>query len=158
MPELVELAEHWWEANAWSETLHASIRAGDAMAALLAMPEAYAHYGHAIVACEHLADDEGRHAIDYVDLLLKTADVAYLAGEARRSVELVALAIDELDGTDARRAAVAYTMFGRNAWANGDADVLTAERRRQILASVDGLAAEALRTLGVALHGRLTPE
>ena len=47
---VIELAGHWWEANEWSEALHASIAAGDAMIDLLAMPEAYAHYERALSA------------------------------------------------------------------------------------------------------------
>src|SRR5262249_44545403 len=156
----VELAEHWWEAGAWLETLHASILAGDAMAALLAMPEAYAHYEHAITACEHLPEEQGRRAVDYVGLLLKAADVAYLASEPPRSVELVEFALAELGGSDARRAAIAYTMFGRNAWANGDAEgAFTAyEKAKAVLPSdspsveLAGVIAEEARGLMLSSH------
>ncbi len=119
----IELAGHWWQANEWSNALHASITAADAMAALLAMPEAYAHYERAISACERLPDETGRRAIDYVDLILKTSEAAYLTGAPQRSFELVKLALDSIDAvSDPRRAAAGLTMLGRTAWAIGDAE------------------------------------
>jgi pentatricopeptide repeat protein len=119
----VELAEHWWEAAVWPHALTTSIRAADAMAALLAMPEAYAHYERAVSAYDQLPDNEGRRAVDYVDLLLKTADAAYMTGVPQRAVELVHIALANIDtAVDPRRAAAGYAMLGRNAWAIGDAD------------------------------------
>ena len=117
----VELAGHWWEANEWSEALHSSIAAADAMAAVLAKSEAYAYYERAVSACERLDEEQGRGAIDWVGLLLKTADAAYLTGLTQRVVELVTLALENIDTTvDPRRAAIAFTMLGRNAWSTGD--------------------------------------
>ena len=120
---IVELAGHWWHSEEWSEALPASIAAGEAAAALLAMPETYVHYGRALTACERLPEDLGRRAIDYVGLLLKAADAAYLTGAVQRSVELARAALGALDfDREPRRAAVAFTTLGRNALADGDGD------------------------------------
>jgi pentatricopeptide repeat protein len=145
----VELAGHWWEAGVWSEALHTSIRAADAMAALLAMPEAYAHYERAVSACERLPDETGRRAIDYVDLLLKTADAAYLTGTPQRAVELVNTALAGIDtASDPRRAAIGFTMLGRNAWANSDAEgSFDALRRATELLPADPPSVELARAV-----------
>jgi DNA-binding CsgD family transcriptional regulator/tetratricopeptide (TPR) repeat protein/nucleoside-triphosphatase THEP1 len=117
----VELADHWWEADEWSEALFASMAAADAMASMLALAEAYAHYERAVSACEHLTDADGRDAVDWVGLLLKAADAAYLTGMTQRVVELITLVLERVGPTsDPRRAAVALTMLGRNAWSVGD--------------------------------------
>ena len=157
----VELAGHWWEAGEWPEALPASIRAGDEMAELLAMPEAYAQYERAVSACERLPDESCHHGVDVVDLLLKTADAAYLTGAARRAVELARRALEGTDAaTDPRRAAAGFRMLGRNAWANSDADVaFDAFRRAAALVPTDppsvelaGLAAEEARSLLLISH------
>jgi DNA-binding CsgD family transcriptional regulator/tetratricopeptide (TPR) repeat protein len=119
----VELAGHWWEAGELTEALHSSIAAADAMAAVPAMSEAYAFYERAVSAYEQLGADASDAGIYRVELLLKTADAAYLSGMTERVVELVTLAQQSIDPTaDPRRAAIALTMLGRNAWSVGDDD------------------------------------
>ena len=119
----VELAEHWWEAGDWPEALPASIAAADAMVALLAMREAYAHYERAVSAYDRCPVEGARSVVDYVELLFRAAESAFLTGAPQRSVELIHLALAEFDeASDPRRAARCYTMLGRNAWANLDAD------------------------------------
>jgi len=119
----VELAEHWWQAGEWPEALHSSIAAAEAMTSLLAMPEAYAHYERALSAFERLPGSEARRGVDAEELMLNTANAAYLTGHPERSVELVEMALAGIDpASDPRRAAVGFTMLGRNAWANSDSD------------------------------------
>ncbi len=159
----VELAGHWWGAHEWADAMQASIRAGDAMARLLAMPEAAAQYERAVSACDRLPDESGRSEIDYADLLLKAADAAYLTGAPRRSVELVDRALAEIDATqDPRRAAVALKILGRSLWAAGDADGgFDAFRRARELLPVDppsvelaGVLAEEARSYLLIAHDR----
>jgi len=119
----VELAEHWWEAGDWSEALPASTAAADAMVELLAMREAYAHYERAVSAYAQVPREDAVRCVNYVDLLLKAANAAYLTGAPKRSIELANLALAELDDVnDPRRAALCFIALGRNAWSNLDPD------------------------------------
>ena len=152
----VEIADHWWEAGVWAEALTASITAADTMVAMLAMHESYAHYERAVSAYLQLPLESVRRTVDYVDLLVKTAESAFLTGAPLRSVELLNLALAEVDETrDPRRAAVCFTMLGINAWSNLDADGAFAayERAAQLLSSEEPsvelarLVAEEARSL-----------
>ena len=118
----MELADHWWEAADWPAALTASLTAADAAAAVIAIPEASAYFERALAAGELIPPDSAAwQAIDRIDLYMKSADAAYMSGETQRSVDLVRQALDTLDAdTDPRRAAICYTMLGRNAWAIGD--------------------------------------
>jgi len=119
----VELATHWWEAGEWTKTFHASIAAGVAMAALLAMPEAYCHYDRALAACERMAEaDRPAHA-DYVALLEAAADAAYFGAASERAAELARLALDQVDaGAEPERAAICHARLGRNVFLLGDTE------------------------------------
>ena len=159
----VELAGHWWNAHEWSNAMHTAIRAGDAMSRLLAMPEARAQYERAVSACDRLSDESGRSAIDYPHLLLKAADAEYLTGGPQRSVELVDLALAQIDATeDPRRAAVALKMLGRSRWADGDADggFDAFRRARELLPAhppsveLAGVLAEEARSYLLIAHDR----
>jgi predicted ATPase len=124
----VELADHWWEAGDWPEAFTASAVAGEAARRLLAMPEAYAYFERALAAAGLVVADSGgpldvgrAGLLDQAELLMKTADAAYLTGEIHRSVELLHQALEGLAAeADSRRLATCYTMLGRNAWAAGD--------------------------------------
>ncbi len=134
----VELADHWWEAGVWAEALPASITAADTMVAMLAMRESYAHYERAVSAYLQLPLESVRRTVDYVDLLVKAAESAFLTGAPLRSVELLNLALAEIDETnDPRRAAACFTMLGVNAWSNLDVDGAfeAYERAAQLLSS-----------------------
>lgn len=157
----VELAGHWWEAGQWHEALHSSITAADAMTALLAMPEAYAQYERALLALERLPGSHERRAVDAVELRLQTANAAYLTGHPERSVELVEMALAAIDATsDPRRAAVGFTMLGRNAWAHNRSDAaFDAFRRATELLPTDrpsvelaGVMAEEARSFLLIAH------
>lgn len=121
----MELAEHWLAAADWPEALRASVIAADAAAAVLAMPEAYAYYERALTAGERIPiDSDAWQGIDRIDLDMKAADAGYMTGETQRAVDLVRQALNALDDdADPRRAAICYTMLGRNAWAIGDSQL-----------------------------------
>ena len=88
------------------------------------MPEAYAHYERAVSALERIEGDHVPGGIDRVDLMLKTADAAYLdrrAAPIGRARPWCARA-SSTSRPIRDRAAVGYTMLGRNAWATGDAE------------------------------------
>jgi DNA-binding CsgD family transcriptional regulator len=117
-----ELAYHWWEAGEWAAAMRAALRAGDAMATLLAIPEAYAQYERALAAYDRCGALE-RADVDRVDLLIKTSDMAYIAGQTARALELVEWATDEADpDLTPERTATALTMLCRQAAVAGDTE------------------------------------
>ena len=118
----MELADHWWEAGDWSESLRASVAAADAAVAIIAMPQAHAYFERALTAANRIpTDSRAWLGLDRIDLLMKTADAAYASGEIQRSINVAHDALNALNPTtDPRRAAVCYTMLFRNAWDVGD--------------------------------------
>ncbi|HEY3923349.1 MAG TPA: AAA family ATPase [Acidothermaceae bacterium] len=121
----MELADHWWEAGDWPESLRASIAAADAAVAVIAMPQAHGYYERALVAADHIPTDSPSWlGLDRTDLLMKAADAAYASGEVRRSIDLAQEALSALDADlDPRRSAVCYTMLFRHAWGVDDSRV-----------------------------------
>jgi DNA-binding CsgD family transcriptional regulator/tetratricopeptide (TPR) repeat protein len=158
----MELADHWWEAADWPEALPACVAAADAAASVIAMPEAYAYFERALASGDLIpADSAAWQGIDRIDLYMKTADAAYMSGETQRSVDLVRRALDALDaGTDPQRAAICYTMLGRNAWAIGDSALaLDSLHQAAALLPADvpslelaGILAEEARSLMLMSH------
>ncbi|HEY5201168.1 MAG TPA: AAA family ATPase [Acidothermaceae bacterium] len=158
----MELAEHWWAAADWPEALRASVTAADAAAAVIAMPEAYANYERALTAGERIStDSDAWQGIDRIDLDMKAADAGYMSGETQRAVDLVRRALNALDAdTDPRRAAICYTMLGRNAWAIGDSQLaLDSLHQAAALLPADapslelaGILAEEARSLMLMSH------
>jgi DNA-binding CsgD family transcriptional regulator/tetratricopeptide (TPR) repeat protein len=125
-----ELAAHWWAAGAWAEALATSLAAADAASRLWAFPEAHTHLERALAALDRLPAG-AVPTVDRLQLFEHAADVAYLAGEGERSVELVRGAIDgAATAVDPATMARRYLMLGRNEWAVGDAD-LSFEAYRQ---------------------------
>ena len=131
----MEKADHWWEAGDWPEAFKASVSAADAALAVIALPQALAYFERALVAGDLIPTDPTAWlGIDRSDLLMRTADAAYMNGELQRSVEVARDALSSLDAdADPRRAAVCYTMLFRNAWAAGNS--------RLALDSLDAAAA-----------------
>jgi DNA-binding CsgD family transcriptional regulator len=157
----MELADHWWAAADWPEALRASVAAANAAAVVMAMPEAYAYYERALSAGEHIPiDSDAWQGIDRIDLDMSAADAGYMSGETQRAVDLVRRALDALDGTDPRRAAICYTMLGRNAWAIGDSQLaLDSLHQAAALLPADapslelaGILAEEARSLMLMSH------
>lgn len=150
----IALAEHWWAAGDWTQALDASIAAADAATAFLAFPEALRYLEHALAAWDRIPDAATGRDLTRLDLLERAADVGYLAGENQRSVELAQAALEGVDATDdPRRAAVAYTRLGRNAWAVNDSTAaFSAYRQAAALLPADQPSVELARVL--AEHGR----
>jgi DNA-binding CsgD family transcriptional regulator/tetratricopeptide (TPR) repeat protein len=158
---VMELAEHWWAAADWPQALRASFTAANAAAAVIAMPEAYAYYERALSAAERIPiDSDAWQGIDCIELDMKAADAGYMSGETQRAVDLVRRALGALDiDTDPRRAAICYTMLGRNAWAIGDSQ-LALDSLHQAAAllpdtpslELAGILAEEARSLMLMSH------
>ena len=124
-----ELALHWWEAGEWAHAMRAAVRAGDEMAALLAVYEAHEHYQRAIAAYDHCTASE-RAEVDRVDLFVKVANIAYLVGETGRALELVTMALEDADlSAPPARIADALAMFGRQAGIADETDVRVRDLR-----------------------------
>ena len=146
-----ELALHWWEAGVWRQAMHSALRAGDAMAALLAIYEAHTQYERAIAAYERCSTSE-RADVDRVDLLVKVANMAYLVGETARALELVTIALDEADrSAPPERIADALAMFGRQAGIAGDTDTAFSAFERATALLPEEPTRELARVL--AYHG-----
>jgi DNA-binding CsgD family transcriptional regulator/tetratricopeptide (TPR) repeat protein len=158
----MELADHWTQAADWPEALRASLTAANAAAAVIAMPEAYAYFERALAAGDLIpADSPAWDGIDRIDLDMETADAGYMSGETTRAVELVRRALAALDEhSDPRRAAICYTMLGRNAWAIGDSQLaLDSLHHAAALLPADtpslelaGILAEEARSLMLMSH------
>ena len=150
----IALAEHWWAAGDWTQALDASVAAADAATAFLAFPEALRYLEHALAAWDRVPDAATGRDLTRLDLLERAADVAYLAGENQRSVELAQAALEGVDATaDPRRAAVGYTRLGRNAWAVNDSTAaFSAYRQAAALLPSEQPSVELARVL--AEHGR----
>ena len=109
-----ELAHHFWEAGEWTEASRAAVRAGDALAAMLVAPEAYALYEQAVAAYERAAPHERTH-IDRFELTLRAAEMAYLVGETARSYELVETLLSQVGANESvERRAAALRLYGRH--------------------------------------------
>jgi DNA-binding CsgD family transcriptional regulator/tetratricopeptide (TPR) repeat protein len=131
-----ELAHHWRVADQPEPALVATVEAALAADASYAPPEAYQYYELALQLWAAL-DEAPKAALDYGDLLLRTADAASRTGAFGRAVELTTAAIERVDP---------------------DLDPTTAgllhERRAWFLWRT-GLRAEALEEYGTAV--RLVP-
>jgi DNA-binding CsgD family transcriptional regulator/tetratricopeptide (TPR) repeat protein len=118
----VELAEHWWEAGEWSHAARTSIAAGDAMQAMLAMPEAHAQYEHALAACD-FAPGAVPDAPERQRLVEQAADTAYFSGNSERARELARVALDGVDASvDAAQAASCHARLARYTFALGETE------------------------------------
>jgi DNA-binding CsgD family transcriptional regulator/tetratricopeptide (TPR) repeat protein len=158
----MELADHWWEAGDWPEALRASVTAADAAVAVIAMPQAHAYFERALAAGDRVPTDSPAWLeIDRIDLLMNTADAAYMSGEVHRSVDVAQDALNALAATtDRRRAAACYTMLFRNAWGTGDSRVAfdALDRAAALLppdvpsAELAGVLAEQARGLMLTEH------
>jgi DNA-binding CsgD family transcriptional regulator/tetratricopeptide (TPR) repeat protein len=116
----VELAAHWWEAGEWKHARDTSITAAHTMAALLALPEASAHYDRALAANDRVADTDRLDDAAYLDLVEAAADAAYFGASTEHSCELWQLALDLVDAeAEPERAAVFQARLARNTFLLG---------------------------------------
>src|SRR4051812_6933799 len=143
-----ELATHWWEAGAWADVVGASTAAADAAAAVWAYPEALVHLERALAALERVRADAPLTVVQRLELMERTADVAYLVGDSARAVELIQAALENTDAASATPEDVArrYAMLGRNVWATGDSNAaFEAYHRAAALLPADRPSADRAR-------------
>jgi DNA-binding CsgD family transcriptional regulator len=152
---VAELAAQWWAAGEWAEALAPSVAAADAAVGLLAFPEALVHLEHALSALDRLPPGAVPPGTRRVALLERAADVAYMAGDNARSVELARAAVDAVDpAVDPRTAARCYTLLGRNAWGLSDsAAAFDAYGKAVALLPADPPSAELARVLAEDARG-----
>jgi DNA-binding CsgD family transcriptional regulator/tetratricopeptide (TPR) repeat protein len=113
-----ELAAHWWAAGQWVDACRESVESGRAAAQIWAFPEAHAHLERALASLDHMPDAD---VAQRLAVLEQAADMAYLARDSARAVDLTLEAIQRVDpGTDPAHAAWLRTMLGRNTWGVGD--------------------------------------
>lgn len=158
----MELADHWWDAADWPEALTACAAAADAAVAVIAIPQAHANYERALAAGDRIPTDSPAWlGIDRIDLLLKTAEAAYMNGELLRSVAVTHDAVNAVDAdTEPRQAAACYAMLHRNARAVGETRVAldALDRAAALLplmepsAELAGVLAEQARSLMITEH------
>jgi DNA-binding NarL/FixJ family response regulator len=142
-----ELANHWWAAGDWPEAFDASVAAGDVALAIWALPEAHAHFEHALAALGRLpAVPPG---VDETELFLKAANVAYLTGAGERAVELATTAAAGADDRgDVDLIARVHLQLGRNLWDVGQAKrAFMAYRRASEVLAAQGATPIAARIM-----------
>ena len=154
---LSELAAHWWAAGEWAEALGPSIAAAEAAIAVFAFPEALAHLEHALMVLDREPASGAAAGIDRLELLRKASDVAYMASDGQRSVDLARAAIDGVDATvEPATAARCYTLLARSAWAIGDSEAaFNACRTAAALLPADPPSVELARVLAEDARGLL---
>lgn len=117
------LANHWHAAYDTSRAFAASVRAGDLVASV-SPAEAADHYELALDLWDQMADAEGKAGCTRASLLLRAADMAFLATRPQRATALAEAAIRGLsdDSTDTRpeKRALAMVALGRYRWTAGD--------------------------------------
>ncbi|HEY7007656.1 MAG TPA: AAA family ATPase [Jatrophihabitantaceae bacterium] len=120
---VAELAAHWWAAGDWAAAVLPSVRAADAAVAVHAFREAIVMLERALLAGERAPGAIDAAGVARAGLLERAADIAYLAGENARAVELAREAIGALDApVDPVAAARCYTLLGRNLWGVGESE------------------------------------
>ena len=156
------LAEHFLRGEAWDKATAYFILAGDAAAGLYAHAEARLHYGKALDALTHLADDlENRRR--RVDTTVKLVGVSLMSDSPRvnltrlSEVEPVARALPGPDGTpggDRLRLARIHLLIGRSHHYLNELREAIAYFER-VLAVAQEPGAEELLALPSAVIGRV---
>jgi ATP/maltotriose-dependent transcriptional regulator MalT len=117
-----EVADYWFLTGLLPQALAAAVRAGDLAVRMRAFPEAVRQYGRALEIWPRVADPAPASGVPHHRLLAVAADAARWDGDARRAVELVTAALDEVDATaDPERAGELYERLGTYRWEAGDA-------------------------------------
>ncbi len=94
---LAELAHHWHAAGRLTESLAASVRAGQAAEIAHAPIEAQRHYGRALELWPRVTDADDVAGTDRLWLLEHAAEVASLAGSHHGALQLADQLLAELD-------------------------------------------------------------
>jgi DNA-binding CsgD family transcriptional regulator/tetratricopeptide (TPR) repeat protein len=117
------LANHWYAAHDTTRAFAASVRAGD-LVAPVSPSEAADHYGLALELWDQVDGAEDSADCSREALLLRAAQVAYLAAHPQRAVGLVEAAVRTLSDSGSEAApeerALALVALGRYRWTAGD--------------------------------------
>jgi hypothetical protein len=153
-----ELALHWSAAGDAPEALAASHQASRAAVALHAYVDAHRQSERVLALWDRVPDAAERVHMDHIDALRETADLADLAGRGERSVELIELALSEIDEReDPIRAGLLHARLGFFRWLIGDSQALIDEGHRAMeLIPAEPPSIERARVVG-AVAGALMP-
>ena len=134
------LAHHWAEAGNATRALTASLSAGDAAVRALAPLDATAHYRRALAIWGDVADPVAVTGRTRIEVCVRAAEAANLAGEPEEAVRLVTLVLDDPGSVPDR--VITSRLLERHGWyllRQGRTDAA----RKPYQAAVAGLPADA---------------
>jgi DNA-binding CsgD family transcriptional regulator/tetratricopeptide (TPR) repeat protein len=147
-----ELAWHWYAAGDRGRALAASVEAAAAAQSSFGFAEACGHLERALQLWESgaAADVPGAPPVDGLELRMRAAECANLAGDHDRAASLARAAAGSLGaGTAAGSAALVWERLGRYLWDSGASeDALVAYERAVELVGDDRDTQVAARVLG----------
>ncbi|MEA2533180.1 MAG: hypothetical protein QOJ93_991 [Actinomycetota bacterium] len=147
-----ELAWHWYAAGDHARALPASVEAAVAAQTSFGFAEACGHLERALQLWESGAapDAPGAPSVDGLQLRMRAAECANLAGDHARAASLARAAAGSLvAGTPAGSAAIVWERLGRYLWdAGASEDALVAYDRAVELVAADRETQVAARVLG----------
>jgi DNA-binding CsgD family transcriptional regulator len=92
-----EVAVHWFESRELAQALPAAVAAGEAAEQALAFAEAKRHFDRALDLWDQVPDVAAGLPLDRAELLGRTAQAAYLAGDLQRAITLARAAPANVD-------------------------------------------------------------
>jgi DNA-binding CsgD family transcriptional regulator/tetratricopeptide (TPR) repeat protein len=152
-----ELAIHWEAAGEVDQALPARVQAGLAAERGRAFAEADRHYQRALGLWEQVADPGRPAGLDWVDLLIRAAEVAGFTGTTERAVELLEQALGQVDqaGEPVRAAMLLRLLGGHRHEALDHGAALAAYAQAEQLLAAEAPSAERARVLADHAHGLL---
>ena len=146
-----ELALHWSAAGDLPEALVASSRASRAALAIHAYVDAHRQVERVLALWDRVPDAADRVQMDRIDVRREAADIADLAGRGDRSVELIELALAEIDEReDPIRAGLMHAKLGFFQWLVGESQAMIDESHRAMaLIPAEPPSVERARVVGV---------
>ena len=141
--DLAAVASHLYAARDVEQALPAALAAAEASEAAGGYAEAHLQYERAL---------ELVGAPDRAALAERAAEVAQLAGEPGRAVELVAIA---LEGTRPEGASRLHLALGRARWAAGDSDGALGAYDEAVRLLVNPETGEGVRAIAAAAEARM---
>jgi len=127
-----ELAHHWRLAHDDVRAAEASLRAGEAAAGTMSYVAADHHYDGVLELWDSVPDPEHRLGLTRLQLFERAAEIAELAGEFKRMIDIVGEAITLEAGADPVRGALLRAELGRGLWLYGDTDRAVASLREAV--------------------------
>jgi len=152
---LGRLAYHWYAAHDLGRALLASVQAGQAAEAALALAEAMAHYERALELWEQAPQAAASSPLDRSTLLQRAGQAASRTGAGTRAVALINQALTETDAAaEPVRAGALLERLARYQWLAGDhaAAMATVERA---VAITPAERPSAERAQALAAHGQM---